>query len=105
MKKKLAIYFLCLTLGILLCACNSSSQLKNLSAYKWNLEFITDLDGKMLVSNVGKNDDTDTEENQLTLVFGEKTFTFTDKTNNKEWTGSYTLEKISDSYKVDLSLL
>lgn len=90
--------------GILFCACNSSSTHQEISAYKWNLEFITDLDGKMLVSNVEENKSAGTELYQLTLIFEKDSFILTDETNQNEWTGTYSIEKVNDSYKVDMIL-
>lgn len=90
-------------LGTLLCACNSSSTQQEISAYKWNLEFITDLDSKMLVSNVEENKSAGTKSYQLTLIFEKDSFILTDESNQNEWIGTYSIEKVNDSYKVDMS--
>lgn len=98
MKRLLTIY-LCILLCIGLCSCGSSNA-QSISSYVWHLEFISDLDGKLLFS--GSEYD-DVEVLDLILRFEKGKFTLKDSTYQREWTGTYSLERVDNSYKLELT--
>lgn len=101
MKKLLSI-----GLCILVCFCLFSCQElnkgeKSIASYDWTLEYISSSDGKPLFN--GKSQDlADIDILDLTIKFEKNRFILNDNTNNKAWRGNYSLEKISDSYKLDM---
>lgn len=98
MKRLLAIC-VCFLACLGLCSCDSP-RTQSISSYNWALEFITDLDGKILFSGSPYDD---VEVVDMPLRFNENSFTLSDNTHKQEWTGTYSLEKIDDSFKLELT--
>src|SRR5699024_8502620 len=90
MKKYFIISFSFLILCLMISGCTSVNTEQKISYYKWEMEFVSDLDGNPL-------------ENDMTIVFNDdSSFVLADKFNDKEWKGKYTTEKVGSSYKLDL---
>lgn len=98
MKRLLAIC-ICFIACLGLSSCNSSDT-RSISSYSWSLEFVTDLDGKILFAGSAYED---IEVLDLILSFDGNIVTLTDNTHNQEWTGTYSLEKIDNSSKLELT--
>lgn len=90
MKKGFIIYFLIFILCLMFSACNATNTKQKISDHNWEIESVTDLDGNPL-------------ENEMTIIFNnDNSFVLIDQSNNKEWRGKYTTEKVDSSYKLDL---
>lgn len=98
-KARLLTIHLCILLCIGLASCGISNA-QSISSYIWHLEFITDLDGNLLFSGPehGNLDVLD-----LALRFEKERFTLNDNTSQQEWTGTYSLERVDNSYKLELT--
>lgn len=97
--KRLLTICLCILLCIGLCSCGTSNA-QSISSYVWHLEFISDLDGKLLFS--GSEYDA-VKALDLILRFEKERFTLNDNTSQQEWTGTYSLERVDNSYKLELT--
>ena len=90
MKKHFTISFSFLILCLMISGCTSVNTEQKISYYKWEMEFVLDLDGNPL-------------ENDMTIIFNDdSSFVLADKSNDKEWKGKYMTEKVDSSYKLDL---
>lgn len=90
MKKHFTISFSFLILCLMISGCTSVNIEQKISYYKWEMEFVLDLDGNPL-------------ENDMTIIFNDdSSFVLADKSNDKEWKGKYMTEKVDSSYKLDL---
>lgn len=90
MKKHFTISFSFLILCLMISGCTSVNTEQKISYYKWQMEFVLDLDGNPL-------------ENDMTIIFNDdSSFVLEDKSNDKEWKGKYMTEKVDSSYKLDL---
>ena len=98
MKRLLTIH-LCILLCIGLCSCGTSNA-QSISSYVWHLEFITDLDGNLLFLG-SEHDNLDILD--LVLRFEKERFTLNDNTSQQKWTGTYSLERVNNSYKLELT--
>ena len=102
MKKHWTIYFLIFVLCLVLSGCSATNTVQKISDHKWKIEFISDLDGNIVETNLGQSGLTD-KKYEITLSFSEDdSFVLSDKINNQEWRGNYTIEKVDSSYKLDL---
>ena len=97
-EKRLFAFCVCLSLCVSFCAC-SHSNTQSISSYLWTLEFVSDLDGKLLFSGSKQEG---TKQMDLALRFDGKQFSLKDNTSNQTWTGSYSLERTSKSYRLEL---
>ena len=90
MKKYFIMSFSFLILCLMISGCTSVNIEQKISYYKWEMEFVLDLDGNPL-------------ENDMTIIFNDdSSFVLADKSNDKEWKGKYMTEKVDSSYKLDL---
>lgn len=97
-RKRLLALCVCLLLCVGFCACGSSST-KSISSYCWSLEWITDLDGTPVFSGSKQNT---TKGLDLILRFDEKNFTLKNNASKQTWTGSYSLERVHNVYRLEL---
>ena len=97
--KRLLIICVCLIMCVSLCSC-ASSDAQSISSQSWSLEYITNSDGEILFSGSARGD---VEVLDLTLSFGAKSFVLTDNTHKQEWEGTYSLEEIDISFKLELT--
>lgn len=99
MKINFALVFLLFSL--LLVGCSFAQPLEKITKYEWAIEIISDKQGNVLEKGVQYG--TSNEQYEMNLFFYEdNTFLLTDKTNNKESEGNYTLKKVDNSYKLEL---
>ena len=93
MKKN--IFVVLLILSLLLAGCSQASISKDIWEKEWIIESVTDLDGKLLKDRIKKDD--------VSLNFLDKdNFYLLDNINDEEYKGSYVMEKVDSSYKLDL---
>lgn len=100
MKKYIILSLLCISLASIFFDDIFFSTNKEISSYNWHLESIADSTGKLLASDVKKNNTS--QQCKMMLNFTHSKFTLTDITDKKEYVGTYSLEKAGDSYKIDM---
>lgn len=90
MKRIISLSIILLCFSISLLGCTSMDGKAKISDHSWEIESVSDLEGNPL-------------NKEMTLDFHkDSSFVLLDKSNEKEWLGQYALEKIDDSYKLDL---
>lgn len=100
MKKRLlkgSVLLLCL----FLIGCNPAQTKGKITEYEWVMENISNKSGKTLVS--GESNSPPAELYSMILAFHEdRTFHLVDEMTEEEWKGTYTLERTTDSFKLDM---
>ena len=90
MKRFWALLTTMLVLFTLLSGCRKSDS--ELPVYEFTMEFISDLEGNIL-----------NEEKSIQLTLDKKgNFQLIDETDNKEWNGTYSLEKLESAWKLEM---
>lgn len=90
----------------LLSGCRSTINDVCLNDLDWKLEFVSDLEGSMLVSGNSKDNLADVHKNVNCICDKNSNITITDETDGKSWSGKYSLElsdKDTKSYKLIFS--
>ncbi len=90
MKKIIMLSITLLFLSVTLLGCSSIDTKEKVSDHNWEIESVSDLEGNPL-------------ENEMNVIFNDdNSFILTDKSNDKEWKGKYSTEKVGVDYKLDL---
>lgn len=97
-RRRLLLFCVSLLLCVGFCAC-SCSNTQSISSYRWSLEWITDLGGKPMFSGSERNT---MKGLDLVLRFDGKNFTLKNNSGKQTWTGTYSLERIHNSYRLEL---
>lgn len=95
------LFVIMLVLLTLLVGCGVSSD-KLPSDFE--MEFISDLNGNIKITNPNQPELADKVSEIALTLFSDGSFEINDKTENNKWNGTYTIEKMDSSWKLEFSL-
>ncbi|RPF42099.1 hypothetical protein EDD70_2842 [Hydrogenoanaerobacterium saccharovorans] len=102
MLKKIILLIFLLTFNIICTGCNSAEHNDILIENQWKMEFISDLDGNILVTNLEQTNLAEDVRDMRLSFSKDGTVTLKDLTNGEDLSGTYTSEKLDNSIKLEV---